>query len=333
MNRRNSFLGKISRKFGSSSSNASKGPNEDASPKRKSFGSVLSPGRSNDSTRWTPGMSTRRPNRAGMNAFTTPSNEPPPAYTPNPAPGTSASGPAASTSRPSAAATAHMTDDRYDFLKTFDTIVVIDDSGSMAGRSWRETAGALETIAPIVTTYDSDGIDIYFLNAPDKDVFHNVTVASTVREIFSTVRPTGATPTGQRLNSILKKYFAALSANEDIKPLNIIVVTDGVPTDDLESVLVWAAKKLDSIGAPAWQVGVQFFQVGNEMGAAQHLQQLDDEMRIIANGPVRDIVDTVPFTGQNGSALNADGILKVVLGAVHRRLDRTTGALHRTDID
>lgn len=55
------------------------------------------------------------------------------------------------------------TDDAYGFLSTFDTVFLIDDSGSMAGRSWRETKDALETIIPVCVQHDADGIDIYFL--------------------------------------------------------------------------------------------------------------------------------------------------------------------------
>lgn len=54
-------------------------------------------------------------------------------------------------------------DSPYAFLTEFDTVFLIDDSGSMAGRSWRETAAALSAITPICTSHDADGIDIYFL--------------------------------------------------------------------------------------------------------------------------------------------------------------------------
>ena len=110
---------------------------------------------------------------------------------------------------------------------------------------------------------------------------------------------------------------------DSLKPLNIIVITDGVPTDDPESVIVSVAKKLDRYDAPPWQVGIQFFQVGNERGAAEALQEMDDGLSSMGGG-MRDIVDTVPWRSQNGNGagLNADGILKVVLGAVNRRLDR-----------
>ncbi|KAK3363782.1 hypothetical protein B0T25DRAFT_597184 [Lasiosphaeria hispida] len=53
----------------------------------------------------------------------------------------------------------------YAFLSTFDTIFVIDDSGSMAGRSWREVKDALRAITPICTAHDADGVDVYLLNA------------------------------------------------------------------------------------------------------------------------------------------------------------------------
>ena len=243
--------------------------------------------------------------RPGMNAFTTPSNEPPPAYSriDNTTPSTISN----------AFPTVSTADDRYAFLNTFDTIFLIDDSGSMAGRSWRETAAALETITPICVAHDSDGIDIYFLNAKASPHFRNVTSAATVREIFSTVRPQGGTPTGQRLNQILAPYLRRCQANPDnTKPLNIIVITDGEPSDDVESVIIGAAKKLDRMDAPAWQVGIQFFQVGREPGAREHLKQLDDELgQLAGDDELRDIVDTVPFLGDGDAELTADGIMKV----------------------
>jgi len=234
-----------------------------------------------------------------MNAFTTPSNEPPPAYTPTPQyPTTPEQVPA---------------EDRYAFLSSFDTIFVIDDSGSMAGRSWRETRKALEIITPICTAHDADGIDIYFLNHGNS--YRNVTTLANVTDIFSSVRPMGGTPTGQRLDQILRPYldeYQEAPESAKPKPINIIVITDGQPSDDVESPIIAAAKKLDKYDAPAWQVGIQFFQVGKEPGAKEHLEQLDDELADISGEEdLRDIVDTVPFTGDEGTELTADGILKV----------------------
>jgi len=262
-----------------------------------------------------------------MNAFSTPSSEPPPAYTPTP--GSSDPVSTSNTMAP-APVTTDESDDAYAFLATFDTVFLIDDSGSMAGRSWRETAEALKTITPICTKHDKDGIDIYFLNHPDSTIYQNVTSASTIIEIFQTVKPRGATPTGQRLNKILKPYLARLEAKQQVKPINIIVITDGEPSDDVESVLISAAKKLDKLDAETWQVGIQFFQVGREPGAREHLKQLDDGLKELSgDNELRDIVDTVPFTGTDGATLTGRGIMKVVLGSVNRRLDRNSKELHR----
>ena len=210
------------------------------------------------------------------------------------------------------------TEDPFAFLSTFDTVFLIDDSGSMAGRSWNETSRALAAIAPICAAHDKDGVDVYFLNNKHLPTHKHLKSAMEVREVFTTTRPYGPTPTGTALNGILRPYLRDLESKgpDRVKPLNIIVITDGVPTDDPESVIVQAAKKLENMDAPPFQVGIQFFQVGNEPEAAEALRELDDGLE--DRGCPRDIVDTVPYKSQ----LSADGMLKVVLGAVNRRLDR-----------
>lgn len=196
---------------------------------------------------------TRRPAPASSNPFRS-TGDAPPAYSPAPNAAPIPSGQAAT-------ATTDGADDPYAFLSSFDTIILVDDSGSMAGSRWQETRQALEAITPICTAHDADGIDIMFLNRKDNAHYHNVVSTSTVREIFSTVSPGGGTPTGQRLNQILKPYLRRYEANPDAtKPINIICITDGAPSDDVESPIIAAAKKLDKLEAPAWQVGIQFFQ-------------------------------------------------------------------------
>jgi hypothetical protein len=231
--------------------------------------------------------------------------------------------------------------DKYAFLSTFDTVFVIDDSGSMAGSSWREVSEALRAILPICTSHDKDGIDLFFLNhrsgspAPEgkaADGYYNVTHPERVQDIFRRASPRSMTPTGTRLQSILKPYVATLERAADmaaIKPVNVIVITDGQPSDDPEAVIVQQARKLDRIDAPPYQVGIQFFQVGTDREAKEALTELDDGL---AEQGVRDMVDTVTWGGTGGyRSLTADGILKVVLGAVVRRLDRkATSNDHRS---
>lgn len=187
----------------------------------------------------------------------------------------------------------------------------------MQGSRWREVSDTLTSITPICTARDADGIDIWFLN--HKSIFTNVNDVDAVESIFNSVTPSGSTPIGTRLYNMLNPYVQALQRRETKKPLNIIVITDGAATDDPESVIVDAAKKLDAIQAPPWQVGIQFFQIGDDREAAEVLRELDDAL--VDMGCKRDIVDTVPSNGR-GAILSADMILKTVLGGVHRRFDR-----------
>ncbi|KAJ6784818.1 hypothetical protein PWT90_09745 [Aphanocladium album] len=263
--------------------------------------------------------------------------DPPPAYTPSPQiiPPTSRR-----TNSAARAAGLPADNDRFAFLCDFDTVFVIDDSYSMGGwassrnshSSWDEVATLLRSVAPICTARDADGIDIYFLNHETTGLppagkapggYYNVCNAEAVKRIFKGTEPDGFTPTGTRLESILGAYMDRLEAAanpKDIKPINVIVITDGRPTDDPAGVLVGIAMRLSQIRAPASQLGVQFFQVGEDKEAREALRELDDGLMKHAG---RDIVDAVTWdgNGRRGNTLTAEGVLKVVLGAVSRRLD------------
>lgn len=204
---------------------------------------------------------------------------------------------------------------------------------------WRDTRAALETIATVATKYDSDGIDVHFLNSTHHDA-HNVHSAAEVRRLFDLVQPGGITPIAACLDHILRAYLdtyataraaiasSGVGAARYPKPLNIIVLTDGEPTDDPESVIVDAARRLDALNAPLCQVGIQFFQIGDEEGAREALEDLDDALAGIYG--IRDMVDYTPYIGnqpgrgtnEDGEAVTGEWILKVLTGAVNRRLDR-----------
>ncbi|KAJ5642135.1 hypothetical protein N7490_006135 [Penicillium lividum] len=242
-------------------------------------------------------------------------------------------------------------DDPLSFLGSFDTVFLVDDSSSMYGPRWKEAEAAIAAIAPICTQYDSDGIDLYFLNHRNErntyfqssrannsnGAYENIKSAQEVREIFSSVTPRGGTLVGRRLHDILAPYMQRVQAMQTsrdpdgtypdaekiAKPVNIITITDGAFSDDAESVIVQVARILDSSQCMAvpWQVGIQFFQIGNDKKAMAYLQELDDDLGKCDDGNLRDIVDTVPWRGSTGT-LNAEGILKCVLGAVNKKLDR-----------
>ncbi|KAJ9119378.1 hypothetical protein QFC24_005849 [Naganishia onofrii] len=214
-------------------------------------------------------------------------------------------------------------------LAQYDTIILIDDSGSMAGGRWQQVRVALMDVATRVARVDEDGIEVHFVNSMVEG--YNLTTAGSVEKLFNKVKPTNGTPTGAALRRILEPYMdqlehvQQLKANgeqipvgEDVKPVNVIVLTDGAATDDPESVIVSVASRLDRGGFPLNQLGIQFLQIGNESEAREALQALDDGVK--ERYEVRDIVDTVVYHG-DGAAVSAEQILKVLLGGIQKHLD------------
>ncbi|KAI6152431.1 hypothetical protein BKA82DRAFT_4111182 [Pisolithus tinctorius] len=187
-------------------------------------------------------------------------------------------------------------------LRKYDTVLIVDDSGSMRGALWEET-------------YDSNGLDIHFLNYTETPI--------RVEALFRQVEPEGYTPIGERLEGLLSDYLRDLekaqrqyekgdsSALKRIKPVNFIVITDGCPTDDPASVIIAAARRLDAKHFPLTQVGIQFVQIGNSRKATAYLRELDDTLSGHYN--IRDIVDTTPYMN---TKLTSDMLIKILLGGI-----------------
>jgi hypothetical protein len=126
----------------------------------------------------------------------------------------------------------------------------VDDSSSMAGQSWAQAREALMGVAETAAQYDDQGVDIYFINS--KRVGKELRASADVEDLFAGLEPRGTTPyvdpvqsgialsdrTGLRLEAILREYMVRLERSrmtspglegrgEIVKPLNLIVVTDG----------------------------------------------------------------------------------------------------------
>jgi hypothetical protein len=190
----------------------------------------------------------------------------------------------------------------------------------MKGVRWEEAKAALATLAELAGQYDTDGIDIHFLNRGV--VGRNMKGANEIRTLFAGVHPRGATPIASKLEELLGEYLAIvepLHANpaelKKIRPVNYLIITDGYPTDDPESVIVQVAKRLDEKYLPITQVGIQFVQIGDDRSATRYLQELDDGLS--KRHKIRDIVDTTPYNG----ALDGRSLLKILLGGINRRVD------------
>ncbi len=158
----------------------------------------------------------------------------------------------------------------------------MDDSDSMDGPRWTITKQVMAQIASIAVKYDKDGIDVRFFNAYlEDDERLNLDSAEKVMSLFDNLYPDGSTPTADTLEVELNEYVHEYKSNRHIKGLNLIVITDGEPSprQDVEGVIVKYARILAQQDAPPLQVGIQFVQIGDEKGAKDFLDSLDNDLQ------------------------------------------------------
>ncbi|KAI5923473.1 hypothetical protein F4810DRAFT_669027 [Camillea tinctor] len=223
-------------------------------------------------------------------------------------------------------------------LRHFNTMLLIDDSAHME-EHWTEVKQILDIIAPVLTMYDPNGIDIEFINYWPLEYLitgrrgytgvvtatGNLELEDNVEAVFAKAEPKGKCRMDRRLRSILEDYVEDYKdelseTGQRMRPLNLIVVTSGIMDKTTPYyTLVKAARELDQLGAPPYQLGIQFFQVGREPEATLALQTLDRQLH--SEEGVRDIVDTVTWTGGPGE-LSPGALLKTILGAVKRSIDK-----------
>ncbi|SGY23292.1 BQ5605_C019g08924 [Microbotryum silenes-dioicae] len=211
-------------------------------------------------------------------------------------------------------------------LKKYDTVFLVDDSGSMEMFWEDQLAPALAAVIQTAIRYDDDGVDIYFFNSR-----HHATSRSApeLLQLFQKVWPSKSTPTASALRRVLDPYVSNLenwvvegkpSGYPRPKPMNLIVLTDGAPDrgEAAEPVIVEIAQRLDKMRMPPFQLGIQFVQIGTDDEAAQSLRSLDDDLR--EKHGIRDIVDTTLFDVQGGQ-LNVEYLMKALLGGMNRSID------------
>lgn len=106
---------------------------------------------------------------------------------------------------------------------------------------WKKVRDALIGVIEKSVQYESDGIDIYFFNSPM--VVNHLSTSSGVKELFKRVKPEGgSTPTSKALQNVVEPYLKDLESaykakmekpdatHKHIKPLNVVILTDGAPS-------------------------------------------------------------------------------------------------------
>ncbi|KAM6501916.1 hypothetical protein JOM56_001893 [Amanita muscaria] len=203
-----------------------------------------------------------------------------------------------------------------EYLSVFEVLFVVDDSGSMEGERWTETRDALETIAEKAFEINVDTVSLRFLN--DATYVRGLKGKNNLTSLFDGMTPEGWTPLGRALKAVFNEHLnridTAVEKGEEeyskIPPLDIIVLTDGVPTDEGEdkptNVIANTVKRLNDNHYHPNTMGVQIVQIANVEEAKQVLKDL-------VLGDNGRIVDTVPYAG----IMDSEKLLRILLGGVH----------------
>lgn len=197
-------------------------------------------------------------------------------------------------------------------LTEYDSIVLIDRSGSMAGPAkgytdrWTQAKEITIGIATLAAQVDEDGITVITFGGsfnPSSDVRDGLKDASAVAALFGERGPNGGTPTAEALEAAFAKKFAAG------KKAVIVVVTDGEPNDKsgVEKAIVAATQKLTT----ADEIKILFIQVGDDSATSAWLSSLDNSL----SGAKFDIVNAIAFKDADG--LSAEDLLARALDDTH----------------
>ena len=179
----------------------------------------------------------------------------------------------------------------FAMLKKYRTLFLVDDSDSMmdhdpeSGTGWETAKSAIEKIASLLFEKNSNGIEMRFFNfSPEKDQRAKLKNLKSVEEVasqFTELRPEGPSRTADEIDTVLSQFIHEFEEDRDTKGLNLIVVTDGEPSDgqDVEGTIVKYARKLEKLWVPEHKVGIQFVQIGKDPKTTAFLKRLDNDLQ------------------------------------------------------
>jgi hypothetical protein len=173
-------------------------------------------------------------------------------------------------------------------LALFDTILYLDDSGSMAfeenGSRIDDAKLICSRVASAASLFDHDGISVYFMNS--KAVGNNITSEQQANQLISQVKFSGLTPLGTALDQKILQPLVVGPARSNAlrKPVLVVAVTDGAPGGEDRHTIVRAIKNaknaLQQSRYGADTLSIQLAQIGNDMGARAFLEEIDSHPEI-----------------------------------------------------
>jgi Mg-chelatase subunit ChlD len=175
-------------------------------------------------------------------------------------------------------------------MKDHDIVLILDKSGSMSARDcmglsrWDWVGKQSNKLAQAAQEASSELTLILF--SSDFRVFEHVNPA-TLPNVFRQVGPGGGTVLGGPLDIAFKHYFNSRAANPNVKPLIIVIITDGLPSDffEVRQRIVEAANATVRDG----EISITIMLIGMRSGAGI-MEELDSGLKTR-----RDIVNLVEF--------------------------------------
>lgn len=173
-------------------------------------------------------------------------------------------------------------------LSLFDTVIYVDDSGSIQfeedGARLTQLRHILGLIATAASKFDQDGVAIRFMNSEERG--DNIRSRQDAEALVSRVRFSGLTPMGTSLkNKVLDPLVIGPARSGRLeKPVLVITITDGQPAGEPHNAVTDAIRSAveDLTRSRYGRGGVsfQFAQVGTDLHARQFLSKLDEDPSI-----------------------------------------------------
>lgn len=216
-------------------------------------------------------------------------------------------------------------------LALYDIVIFCDDSGSMAFEEGGERVNDLKVIlgrvAEVATNFDSNGINIRFMNCTVEG--NQIRDSVSASNLVSQVQFNGLTPLGSKLDEKVMRPFVVtpVQSRSLQKPVLVIAITDGEPTGEPPNTVLNVVKGIKQLVSNSQYgpgaVGIEFSQVGKDQGAQRFLATLDKDPEV---GKMIDATSYYELEqeeyARKGVTLTPDlWLMKLMVGAVDPTFD------------
>jgi hypothetical protein len=223
---------------------------------------------------------------------------------------------------------------RLQLLNNFKIVFLLDDSSSMnsvlsdsplnkpgtfmKATRWNEAEYFSSISVEIANIFDANGTDIYFLN--HQPPLRNIRNLAEFQSQFRLIKPNGYTP----LTKALTRIF---NDNKDLlneRPLLVIVLTDGEPTDERGHSDIYNFKHSLKNRKPIDKIFISIIACTDQDGSIEYLNGLDRKVKHL------DVVDD--FRNEKAEVRKTKGpkygfsygdyVVKSMIGSIDPSIDR-----------